>query len=422
MRTLSKVNCLALLASLLSATAVSAEELTVWSWDKAGEAMMFVAGKYNETNPEIKVTATLSQVYDQLTAGCAAGGANLPDIVSIENSEVERYLQQFPECFVELGQFGANEVKPLFPDYKWAELQNGDAIYGIPWDGGQVVTFYRTDLFKDNGITVEDIATWDGYIEAGKKLLAATNGETRMATSNYTSGLNWFGAMAQQLGCSIFGEKDGNVTIRVNQPGCVRALEELKKLVDADVIAAGGWDDQLTALKNNKTASSIYGAWYEGSIRSTMPEQDGRWGITRMPAFEAGGNRAANIGGSSLFVTVASKHPEQAYAFIKYALTSPEMQMEMLKQFGLVPTLLSSASDPYMDSAQPFWGGQAIWREILETTADIEPTRSTAFGAESTAIVVAVQAAYIEGKTASAQAALDEAAAQIKAATGLEIE
>ena len=84
----------------------------------------------------------------------------------------------------------------------------------------------------------------------------------------------------------------------------------------------------------------------------------------------------------------------------------------MLKQFGLVPTLLSSASDPYMDSAQPFWGGQTIWREILETTADIEPTRSTAFGAESTAIVVAMQAAYIEGKHASAQAALDEAASQ----------
>ena len=418
----SGVKALLLSTSLACGSAAAADEITIWSWDSAAEALMSVADKYNATNPAIPAKAETSQVYDQLTAGCAAGGINLPDVVSIENGEAERFIQQFPDCFVELSDLGVEEIKPLFSDYKWVELQAGDDVYGVPWDAGQVVTFYRTDLFEQAGISPEDIATWDGYIEAGKKLAAATNGETLMALSNYTSGLNWFSAMAQQSGCSIFGDKDGETTIRVNQPGCVQAMDQLKELTDAGVIAPSGWGDKLTALKNGKTASAVYGSWYEGSVRKNMPELAGKWGVTRMPAHEAGGTRAANLGGSSLFVTSASKNPKEAFEFIKYALTNPEIQIGMLKEHGLVPSLLSTTSDPYMDSPQEYWGGQKIWKTILKTSADIEPVRSTPYGSEATDILVAIQTAFVEGKYDSAQAALDEAAGQIASATGLSVE
>ncbi|MCZ4272479.1 ABC transporter substrate-binding protein [Maritalea porphyrae] len=407
---------------ILLSTAANAEEITIWSWDTAAEALKSVSEQYNATNPALTANTVTSQVYDQLTAGCAAGGVNLPDVVSIENGEAERYIQQFPDCFVELSQFGVDELKPLFSDYKWVELQSGDNTYGVPWDAGQVVTFYRADLFDKAGITADDIATWDGYIEAGKKLAAATNGETRMALSNYTSGLNWFSVMAQQLGCSVFGEKNGETTIRVNQAGCVRALDQVKKLADAGVIAPGGWSEKLTALKTGKTASAVYGAWYEGSVRNNMPELSGQWRVTKMPAFEEGGKRAANLGGSALFITASSKNPAAAYDFVKFALTKPEIQIGMLKSHGLVPSLLSTQSDEYMSSPQEYWGGQTIWKTILETSSDIEPVRATPYGAEAGDILVAIQTAFVEGKYDSAQAALDEAAKQIKNATGLTVE
>ncbi|EPJ43225.1 MAG: extracellular solute-binding protein [Osedax symbiont Rs1] len=400
----------------------AAEKITVWSWDVAAEALMNAATSYNAQQTDVTVAALdkgYSPVYDQLTAGCAAGGINLPDVVSIENGEAERYLQQFPDCFVDLKQFGVEKIRDKFPVYKWVELESEGGIYGVPWDSGQVVTFYRRDILKDAGIDPAQLATWDGYIAAGKQLLKATDGKVKMAVTNYTQGLNWFGPMAQQNDCSIFAQEGDQTVIRINQPGCVQALDKLKQITDSGIIMPGGWDDHLKALKTSTAATSIYGAWFEGSLRGALPEQKGQWGIVKMPAHQAGGIRAANLGGSSLFIPITAKNPAAAYKFIEYAMANQSAQIEMLKSSGLVPSLLSATKDKYISSGQPYWGDQAIWKLILETTDQIKAIKTTRYGAEATDIVIAIQSAFIEGKYANAQEALDKAAKQIKNATGL---
>ena len=46
----------------------------------------------------------------------------------------------------------------------------------MPWDSGPVVLYYRRDMFEKAGVDPASIETWDDFVEAGKKVVAA-NGE-----------------------------------------------------------------------------------------------------------------------------------------------------------------------------------------------------------------------------------------------------
>ena len=93
----------------------------------------------------------------------------------------------------------------------------------------------------------------------------------------------------------------------------------------------------------------------------------------------------------------------------------------MLKEYGLVPSLLTAVEDPYVQEASEFWGGQAVWQDILATLPKINPSRGTSFFGDADAIVRTVQSEFLNGGYDSAQAALDDAASQIELVTGLPV-
>jgi lactose/L-arabinose transport system substrate-binding protein len=165
----------------------------------------------------------------------------------------------------------------------------------------------------------------------------------------------------------------------------------------------------------------MYGGWYEGTIRSTSPDLAGKWGVYIMPSASADGPRAANLGGSALAVSASSKNKEAAWAYVNYTLGTNEGQVTMLKEFGLVPSLLSALDDPYVKQDQPYWGGQKVWVDILSTLPNVKPSRGTPFFQDADKIMVANQLKYLNGEYADAKAALDEVANQITGATGLPV-
>jgi lactose/L-arabinose transport system substrate-binding protein len=141
-----------------------------------------------------------------------------------------------------------------------------------------------------------------------------------------------------------------------------------------------------------------------------------------MPSLTADGPRAANLGGSSLAITANSQNKEAAYAYVKYTLGTNEGQVTMLKEYGLVPSLISALDDPFVSQGLDYWGGQAVWKDILSTLPKIHPQRGTPFQSDAESIVRAVQTKYLAGEYPDAKTALDDAANQIAAATGLPIQ
>ncbi|MBB4237329.1 extracellular solute-binding protein [Rhizobium esperanzae] len=417
---LAATAAVALLASG-SAFAESAN-LTIWSWNVAASALKSTLPGFNKQFPDIKVTVEdlgNSQVFDKTLAACAAGGDGLPDIVSIENFEAEIFWSRFPDCFANLKELGYTaDIQAKFPDFKRTELEVGDVAYAMPWDSGPVAVFYRRDLYEKAGVDPSTISTWDDFIAAGKKISAANPG-TVMAQADFNGDSEWFRMIANEQGCGYFSTDGQNITI--NQPACVASLQKVKEMKDAGTLTAANWDEKIQANTAGKAASQLYGGWYEGTVRSTSPDLKGKWGVYKMPSLTADGPHAANLGGSSLAISATSANKEAAWKFVNYALGTNEGQVTMLKEFGLVPSLLSAEKDPFVNEPQPYWGGQKVWADILATLPKIVPSRGTAFQSDAEAIFKATQTKFFAGGYPDAKAALDDAAKQIASATGLPV-
>jgi lactose/L-arabinose transport system substrate-binding protein len=397
-------------------------EITIWSWNTAASSLQSTVAGFNKLYPDVKVTVEdlgNAQVFDKSLAGCAAGGEGLPDIVSIENFEAEIYWNQFPDCFVDLKTLGyTNEIAAGFPDFKRTELEVGDVAYAMPWDSGPVAMFYRRDFYETAGVDPESIKTWDDFIAAGKKIQEANPG-VAMTQGDLAGDSEWFRMLANEQDCGYFALDGQSITI--NGPGCVAAMEKVKEMVDAGIMTSADWGGKIAANNAGTVATQMYGGWYEGTIRSESPDLAGKWGVYQMPSVTADGPRAANLGGSSLAITNASDNKEAAWAYVNYTLGTSEGQITMLKEFGLVPSLISSLEDPYVQEGADYWGGQPVWQTILSTLDKIKPARGTPFQGDAEAIYRATQTKYFNGEYPDAKAALDDAANQIAAATGLPV-
>jgi lactose/L-arabinose transport system substrate-binding protein len=417
---LTATAAVALLASG-SAFAQSAN-LTIWSWNTAASGLKSTLEGFNKLHPDIKITVEdlgNNQVFDKTLAACAAGGDGMPDIVSIENFEAEIFWSRFPDCFANLKELGYTpEIQAKFPEFKRTELEIGDVAYAMPWDSGPVAVFYRRDFYEKAGVDPSTINTWDDFIAAGKKVSAANPGVV-MAQADFNGDSEWFRMIANEQGCGYFSTDGQNITI--NQPACVATLAKVKEMKDAGTLTAANWEEKIQADTAGKAASQMYGGWYEGTVRSTSPDLKGKWGVYRMPSLTADGPHAANLGGSSLAISATSANKEAAWTYVNYALGTNEGQVTMLKQFGLVPSLLSAVQDPFISEAQPYWGGQKVWSDILATLPKIVPSRGTAFQSDADAIYKATQTKFFAGGYPDAKAALDDAAKQIASATGLPI-
>jgi lactose/L-arabinose transport system substrate-binding protein len=412
------------LAALFASTSAYAEQttITVWSWNVAASALKSTLEGFNKKYPDIKVDVQdigNPQLPEKMMAACAAGGDGLPDVVTIENHKAAIFWNRFPDCLTDLTPLGYTaDIKKLFPDFKRAELESGDAAYAMPWDSGPVTAFYRRDLYEKAGVDPATIKTWDDFIAAGKKISAANPGVV-MAQADFNGDSEWFRMLANEQGCGYFSADSQSIII--NQPACIAALDKVKAMKDAGTLTAANWDEKIQSNNANKVATQVYGGWYDGTIRSTSPQLDGKWGVYPMPSMTADGPHAANLGGSSLAIINNSKNKEAAWKFLNYALGTNEGQVAMLKSFGLVPSLLTAVQDPFVSQPLPYYKDQKIWVDILATLPKIKPSPGTQFFGDADAIIKAVQTKYLAGGYPDAKTALDDAAQQIASATGLPI-
>lgn len=260
-------------------------DITIWSWNIAASSLESVAKDFTAANPGVKVTVEdlgNQQVFDRMLAACAAGGTDLPDIVTVENHESEIFWSQFPSCFVDLKTLGYDDVMAAqFPAFKRTEVEPGGVAYAMPWDSGPVAMFYRRDFYEKAGVDPAAIKTWADFIAAGEKIRAVSP-DVVMAMADLNGDTEWFRMMANEQGCGYFSDDAQSIT--VNKPGCVAALETLKGMKDAGVLAAGNWDEKIQSNNAGTVATQMYGGWYEGTVRSTAPRiRPGNGASTRCP-------------------------------------------------------------------------------------------------------------------------------------------
>ncbi len=346
-------------------------ELVAWAWNVNVGALEDAMTMYQEENPNISIKVEdigRSDVYDKLSTGLAAGGVGLPDIVLVEDDRIQSYLEAFPKGFANLSELGFDQHKQNFPNFKNELASLNDSYYAMPFDAGPGGMFYRRSIFNEAGVDVDSIETWDDFFEAGKEIKEKT-GVYAMSLDKFKDDPT-FRMMLNQLGIFYFDEA-GNIDL--THPKAVQAMEMIKKFGEADLIKdVDGWNGTVSATVDGSTAAIPFGAWYYGTIIDQAKDTAGDWGVFLLPAFEEGGNRASNLGGSSFMVLEASKKKQAAYEFMEFFTTESDVQIMAMKDYGLFPSLSSAYEADIFTEEIEFFGNQPIWKLFADEMADVE--------------------------------------------------
>lgn len=351
------------------------EEIVIWTWDETFnvKAAKTAAGMYEEEHPDVQIQV-ITKEREEIQADVknllsAELYEDLPDIIMLEDYDVQEMLAQFDDEFVDLTD-RMNYDK--FVDYKRKLCSRNGRMYGIPFDSGTAALFYRVDLLEQAGYTEEDMQnlTWEKYIEIGEDVYRKTG--IPMLTLDPTD-FPLVRVIMQSCG-SWYVREDGVSVDIENNPALYQAMEIYRQLLESNVgTSVNGWNEFISAFQQGKVASVISGGWIISSIKA-RPEQEGLWRIAQIPVVteNEAAVAASNVGGSGWYVLKHSAHSEAATDFIISMFGENDALLDQLiTEIGIVPAVKNPTMLDNYETQDPFFGGQQVTKLLTELETQI---------------------------------------------------
>lgn len=401
-------------------------KITLWGWTAAIRDTLEASGvlaDFQAEYPDIEVEVVYyapSDVYTNLPLALTAG-EGAPDVSLVENSHLAQYVHM--GGLLDL----TDRVQPYVDqvnDYKWYDCEMDGRYYCLPWDSGPVVMYYRRDVFEAAGLPTDPdevsaaIATWDDYLEVCRTIKEQT-GAYCFAHNKANNYGRLYEMLLWEQGLGYYDPDTGEVT--VDSPENIATLEMLGQFWEEDLVSdALEWTDpwyaELAALEQ-PIATLIEASWMDIFLKSWIaPGTAGKWGVAYMPAWDAGGVRAANDGGSVFVIPAQTQNPDAAWAFVEFALGRRESQLKMFAISGFIPSLETTYDDALFLEGDTFFAGQNTRKVYADVVQKIP--QAGVYGPDydmmNRNVSVAIQR-YAAGE-ATAEEALQAAAAEVRAA------
>lgn len=376
--------------------------------------------EYKKLRPNVSVTIEefpFLDLHDKLSVALQAG-TGAPDLALPEISRFALLLKGSQVGLVDLtdriSAAGMKLVSSLQNNYTYQ-----GHVYGIQTDVNPVQLYYRTDIFSTAGIQTP-IKTWDDYIAAGKSL-KQSSGKSMIAIE--TTDYDVWTPIMLQYGCNFF-DTSGQVTLGSDQ--CRKAFRFLVSLVQEHqiAIAAPGGDQYnptFWGAYNNGDVATIWGAaWMLSILEGFVPDLSGKWMAQPLPNQPPDAPwDTSTVGGNAVVITNQAKNVDVAWDFIKWLVLEKPLPETV---YG-VPNNMELWDDPVFHTPSAYLGGQVVgelWLDQVNTLLqdgapylNPDPNNTTAYDVFTrTALGPA-----INGEMA-ADAALDAAVAELKAAVG----
>lgn len=374
--------------------------LTVWCWDPAFNifSMNEAAKIYKASHPNVNVNVVETPWADLqqklITSLSANDTSSLPDIILCQDNAIQKNMQNYPKAFYPLdGKVKLDE----FAGFKVGYGEMNGKHYSVPFDNGATATFLRKDIIEQAGLKVEDFdnITWSRFIELGKIVKAKTGKALISYVGNEPDCIM---IMLQSCGKWLFDD-NGNPYLANNDvlKKCVSLYAQMIK--EGVCITVTDWNAYVATINNGTVASTINGCWIVGTI-STQPDQKGKWAVVSTPKVD-GVSSAVNYssqGGSSWMVMSHSKNADVAANFLSETFGgSLDLYTTILPSAGAIATWLPAASSPAYDEPNAFFGGDKIYKKIVEYSGHIPQIKAGVFNYEARDAIGVAMAGILNG-------------------------
>lgn len=344
--------------------------LTFWAWQKGSKE---VVDAFNASHDTIKVK------FEEIPSGNAGGYAkisnavkagNAPDMIAVEYPQLPEYVSQ--GAIEDIGEyFGDDLRKKLLPQA--VELTTlGGRSWAVPFDAAPQAFFYRKDLFAKYGIRPP--GTWEEYRAAAEAVKKA-DAKARIGTF-LPDDPNTVEAMSWQAGARWFKTEGDSWKVDTGDAGTTKVSDYWQGLVEDDLVHvhASFSPEWVNSLKSGGTVGYVGASWGGGVLKTTIPEQSGKWAVAPIPTWD-GKPASGMLGGSTFAVTKGSKKAKAAVEFATWMATTPD---------GIKARIASGTSSAFPAATElrpvakqsfdtAFYGGQDIYRVFESAAASIRP-------------------------------------------------
>ncbi len=387
-------------AASLSAGAMTAcageeggQTLSVWCWDPNYNinALRVAEKIYQQDHPDFSLDIlerSAQETIEKLATSTTSGKLDeLPDVMLFDDTMVKQELLSYPEAFADLTDLGFNYDE--FSESKVAFSTIDGRNYGIPFDSGTALAFYRTDVLADAGYTIDDFTdiTWDEFLEKGKVVLEKTG----HALLNGMGAHNQVSIMLASAGSGYF-DSEGNLNIANNE-----AIKEIVRIY-AEMVNSGiymeetGWDMYLGNINNGTVAGAMNGCWMMASLEAAE-DQSGLWAVTNLPKLDGieGATNYSSQGGSTWTISSNCADPALAVDFFKSTFGSSTELYDEILPTGAIATWLPAADSPKYEEPVPFFSDQPVFSIITQYSANVPVAITNAYdGSARNAVVNAI--------------------------------
>jgi lactose/L-arabinose transport system substrate-binding protein len=312
----------------------------IWTYGVSEGLIETYTGKFKLEQNKITINnlyLNKSEFNSKLTEAFNSG-KNMPDIMVV-NEEV------------------INDVKA-----------NENKFTIIPWYITLRAMFYRRDIFEEAKIKVEDIKTWNDYIEVGKRILEHTGGKVKLLPLNVSNDSSFYSQLLYQQGGSYYN-KEGRV--QLSSEHSIKAMTVFKRLYDSNVIyRTSDKEEVINAARRNEIASIPYGTELIGDMRDSLKEQSGLWGIMNMPAFEPGGMNGSTDNSVYICINKEASHNKAVGELKAFLQNNKVIEKDLIVNKGIFPAASQLFEEPFMDEEDAYFGNQKIWRYLVAIIKD----------------------------------------------------
>jgi multiple sugar transport system substrate-binding protein len=238
----------------------------------------------------------------------------------------------------------------------WDGGSYNDTIYGIWTVADARGIWYWKDLLQQAGVDPDSLKTWNGYIEAAKKLNQVLKPQgiegVHLVGAGHSPDIEFFPYLWMQGG-AIIENRPGHPTKEsywfpgYNRTEGVRALEFIKDQIDAGIKPQieHFWGKEFL---DRKFAVMIEALQNHVHLNTTEQKKQFEQKVGFSPGFPvpAAGNQSATLlGGWLLSIPSTSENKDLAWELITLVI-QPKILAPFHQQYGLLPTQIAIGEEP----------------------------------------------------------------------------
>jgi ABC-type glycerol-3-phosphate transport system substrate-binding protein len=288
-------------------------------------------------------------------------GEDWPDIIDGPGSAIHLYASVNPADSVIIPLDAYIENSEIIEDVVWNRIlkyQIGDHIYGLPNDIHPSVLIYNDDAWKNYGIDLDAVVTWDEFFQAATQL---PDGVYAIAHRNLDV---VFRMMVAQSGLQVVDESG---VPNVDTPEMEALLTQFMEYYALDKMMAWDWGGFWDHMEQGRLLSSVAPDWWVGTAvaRLTGGSLEGSMRAIPLPTVAPGAPRTAAWGGSFKAITKGAENPDFMYDVLEELQYSEEAVINRYRDTGIIAPMSTWWDDPVFAVEFPVFGGQQVG--LLET-------------------------------------------------------